>query len=66
MFNIAGNKYRLLASIKYWDDHPTWPPVLFVKFIGTHAEYDVIDVATHKQHEAEKKKKKFPRLHEDD
>ena len=40
VFNIKGNKYRLVASINY---QKGW---LFIKFIGTHAEYNKIDVAT--------------------
>jgi len=39
-FNIGGNKYRLVVQINY--------PyrVVYIRFIGTHAEYDTIDVAT--------------------
>jgi mRNA interferase HigB len=36
----AGNKYRLVVSINY---QKGW---LFIKFIGTHAEYDKIYAAT--------------------
>lgn len=39
VFNIAGNKYRLVVGM----DYPR--QMCFVKFIGTHAEYDKIDVA---------------------
>lgn len=37
VFNIKGNKYRLIAMINY--DYKQ----LFIRFIGTHAEYDRID-----------------------
>ena len=37
VFNIAGHKYRLIAKINY---KKQW---LFVRFIGTHKEYDKID-----------------------
>jgi mRNA interferase HigB len=37
MFNIAGNKYRLVVGINY----PT--QTVFIKFIGTHRQYDQID-----------------------
>jgi mRNA interferase HigB len=40
VFNIAGNKYRLVADIDYARQ------LLWVKFIGTHSDYDKIDVET--------------------
>jgi mRNA interferase HigB len=38
VFNIAGNKYRLVVEMQYRAG------IAWVKFIGTHARYDQIDV----------------------
>lgn len=38
VFNIAGNKYRLVVKVRYDKQR------VFVKFIGTHRTYDQIDV----------------------
>jgi len=38
VFNIGGNKYRLV--VKFWFPGQT----IWIKFIGTHKEYDTIDV----------------------
>jgi mRNA interferase HigB len=38
VFNICGNKYRLVVALKY--DFG----IVFVKFIGTHKQYDRINV----------------------
>jgi len=40
VFNIKGNDFRLVAKINY---KKKW---LFIKFIGTHEEYDKIDANT--------------------
>ena len=40
VFNIQGNDYRLAASVAYRYQ------AVYVKFIGTHAEYDGIDAET--------------------
>jgi mRNA interferase HigB len=38
VFNIKGNTYRLVAKFNY---EKQW---IFIRFIGTHSEYDKIDV----------------------
>jgi len=40
VFNIGGNKYRLVV----WINFPY--RVAYVRFIGTHAQYDRIDTQT--------------------
>jgi mRNA interferase HigB len=40
VFNIGGNKYRLVVEVQYAAS------IVWVKFIGTHAQYDKIDVET--------------------
>jgi len=40
VFNIAGNSYRLVVAVAYRYG------ALYIKFIGTHAEYDAIDAET--------------------
>jgi mRNA-degrading endonuclease HigB of HigAB toxin-antitoxin module len=37
VFNIKGNRYRLITAIAYNTG------IVFIKFIGTHAEYDRVD-----------------------
>ncbi len=38
VFNIAGNKYRLIVKINYY------AKIVFIKFIGTHKQYDKVNM----------------------
>jgi mRNA interferase HigB len=40
VFNIAGNKYRVVV----WINYPY--RVVYIRFIGTHRQYDAIDAQT--------------------
>lgn len=39
-FNIKGNHYRLIVKVLYQAQ------VVYIKFVGTHAEYDKVDAET--------------------
>jgi mRNA interferase HigB len=40
VFNIRGNTYRLVARIHFASR------TLFIRFVGTHSQYDKIDAGT--------------------
>jgi len=40
VFNVGGNKYRIIARIFF-----TVVPVVYVRFAGTHAEYDKVKLS---------------------
>ena len=40
IFNIKGNDYRLIVAIAYRLG------VVYIKFVGTHKQYDIINAAT--------------------
>jgi mRNA interferase HigB len=40
VFNIKGNRYRIVVAIQYQHN------IVYIRFVGTHQEYDRIDAAT--------------------
>ncbi|MBI4560097.1 MAG: type II toxin-antitoxin system HigB family toxin [Candidatus Hydrogenedentes bacterium] len=40
VFNIKGNQYRLVVAVQYKFQ------IVFIRFVGTHREYDRVDAAT--------------------
>jgi mRNA interferase HigB len=40
VFNIHGNKYRIVAAVNYGHG------IVYVKFVGNHKQYDAIDAQT--------------------
>jgi mRNA interferase HigB len=47
IFDIGGNKYRLVVRVRYANlrAQPPLNGMVFILFLGTHREYDKIDVA---------------------
>jgi mRNA interferase HigB len=40
VFNVRGNAYRLIVAVNYQSG------IVYIRYIGTHAEYDRIDAET--------------------
>ena len=40
VFNVGGNKYRLVVEVQYQAG------IVWVKFVGTYAQYDRVDMGT--------------------
>jgi len=40
VFNIKGNKYRIIVAVQYKFR------LVFIRFVGTHQEYDQVDATT--------------------
>ena len=40
VFNIGGNKYRVIVAIRYQQQ------IAWIRFVGTHAQYDKVDAET--------------------
>lgn len=46
VFNLKGNEYRIIVSVRYADESRGMNGIVRVHFVGTHAEYDRVDAAT--------------------
>ena len=44
VFNVGGSKFRLVVEVLYRAG------IVWVKFVGTHAQYDRVDVETVNDH----------------
>jgi mRNA interferase HigB len=40
VFNIKGNEYRLVVAVQYQHS------IVYIRFVGTHQQYDKIDAST--------------------
>jgi mRNA interferase HigB len=40
VFNLRGNKYRVVVAVQYQFK------IVFIRFVGTHQEYDRVDAST--------------------
>lgn len=47
VFNVGGNKYRLVVEMQYRAG------IVWVKFVGTHAQYACIDVENVNEYQAD-------------
>lgn len=46
VFNIKGNAYRVICSVRYAAPEQNLMGIVKVHFVGTHAEYDRVDADT--------------------
>ena len=52
VFNVGGNKYRLVVEVQYQAG------IVWVMFVGTHAQYDRIDVESVNDYWADPKRRR--------
>ncbi len=52
VLNVGGNKYRLVVEMQYRAG------IVWVKFVGTHAQYDRIDVENVSEYQADSKRRR--------
>ena len=46
IFNVKGNEYRVIVSVRYADVSRGLNGIVRIHFVGKHADYDRIDAAT--------------------
>ena len=51
VFNVGGNKYRLVVEVQYQAG------IVWVKFVEMHAQYDRIDVERVNEYQADPKRR---------
>lgn len=51
MFNVGGNKYRLVLEVHFRAG------IVWLKFVGTHVQYDRVDVESVNDYQADAKRR---------